>query len=162
MDIKKSISSWISNITSHVATKKRESLLYPNKNSRVKVEEYELPLTQALTFGKIEFFFPQLAAMPLTVFKPKEMTCNVPWAGFIFITDVKVANVSASVSNHIVDAYSYNPQSAHRSLHLPTLSERTTISVSGFYQGDVPNECLQGKDFFFCCTFRGYAEMAGK
>jgi hypothetical protein len=159
-NIKNTIRSWI--IKSYPSTKRRNSLLYPNKGSRVKVEVYELPLTQALTFGKVEFFFPQLSAMPLTVFKPQEMTCNVPWAGFIYISDVKVANVSASVSIHITDAYNYNPQSKHRTLHLPTLNAQTMISVSGFYPGEIPTGHLTGTEFFFCCTFSGYAEMAGK
>jgi hypothetical protein len=161
-NIKKTITTWIRNLKSYTPTKKRETLLNPNINSRVKVQEYELPLCQSLILGHRSFFFPELFSTPQTRFRPTKMTCNVRQVSFIFITDIKVANVSASVTNHIVDAYNYNPQSNHGGLHLPTLSENTVISVQGFYPGLVPNDLQEDAEFFFCCTFHGFAELAGK
>jgi hypothetical protein len=159
-NIKKTVTAWVRNVKSYSAAKKREALLNPNKNSRVKVEEYELPLSQALVIGHREFFFPELCSTPQVEFRPYKMTCNMNQPGIIFIVDIKVANISASVTNYVVDAYSYNPQSNHR-MHLPTLKPQTMISVQGFYPGLVPNGMREDTEFFFCCTFHGYAEMVG-
>ena len=138
----------------------RAALLNPNAGSTVKVESYELPMSEAIVIGTA-LTFMGLSTTPQTKFKPNALVCNAPIPGFAFIQDIKAANVSASVSNFLTDAYNYNANATRSTIHLPTLEPQTTVSITGQYTGAIPPGVLAGTPSQFCATLYGPSNLAG-
>jgi len=141
-------------------THHRAMLLDPNKYSTIKVEEYELPMHQVITIGTLATF-TDLSTTPQTEFKPTALVCNAPIPGFAFIQDIKAANVSASVSNFVTDAYNYNANATRSRIHLPRLLPQTTVSITGQYTGAIPPGVLAGTSSYFTATLYGPSTLAG-
>jgi hypothetical protein len=138
----------------------RGALLDPNKGSTVKVENYELPMSEAIVIGTAHVFVA-LSTTPQTEFKPTGLVTNAPQPGYAFIQDIKAANVSASVSNFLTDAFNYNANATRSTIHLPKLLPQTTVSITGNYTGAVPPGILAGTPSFFCATLYGPSTLAG-
>jgi hypothetical protein len=138
----------------------RGALLDPNRGSTIKVEEYELPMSEAIVIGTAQTFVG-LSTTPQTTFKPEALVCNAPMPGFAFIQDIKAANVSASVSNFLTDAYNYNAQATRSKIALPKLLPQTTVSITGQYTGAIPPGVLAGSASFFTATLYGPSTLAG-
>jgi len=138
----------------------RAALLNPNAGSTVKVENYELPMSEAIVIGTPQAFIG-LSTTPQTEFKPEALVCNAPMNGFAFIQDIKAANVSASVSNFLTDAYNYNANATRSRIHLPKLLPQTTVSITGNYTGAIPAGVLAGSASQFCATLYGPSTLAG-
>jgi len=143
------------------STQNRALLLDPNAHSRVKVEQYELPLSQAIVIGTPLGLMPNLTATPDTVIKPKRLVCNAPCPNFVFISDIKASNVSGSIASGVTDAYNYNAQSVGTNVHLPKLTPSTRVSITAAYSGMVPANMLSGTASYFTATFYGPSTLAG-
>ena len=152
--------AWAAMARSRNKSMQRAGLLNPNKGSTVKVEAYELPMSEAIVIGTAQTF-TALSTTPQTTFKPNAMVCNAPIPGYAFINDIKAANVSASVSNFITDAYNYNANATRSTIHLPMLQPQTTVSITGNYTGAIPPGVLGGTASFFTATLYGPSTMAG-
>jgi hypothetical protein len=139
---------------------RRGMLLDPNKGSTVKVENYELPMSEAIVIGTSQPF-TALSTTPQTEFKPNGLVTNAPQPGFAFLQDIKAANVSASVSNFVTDAYNYNANATRSTIHLPKLLPQTTVSITGSYTGAVPPGIFAGTPSFFTATLYGPSTLAG-
>jgi hypothetical protein len=142
-------------------TLSRATLLDPNAGSTIKVEQYELPMSQAIVIGTALGLMPNLTATPDTVIKPKRLVCNAPMPGFVFIQDIKASNVSASISSGVTDAFNYNAMSIGTNVHLPRLTSSTRVSITAAYTGAIPPNVLGGTASFFTATFYGPCTLAG-
>ena len=143
-------------------TQAREVLLNPNKGSRIKVEEYEYPLSQAIVIGTILSQMPDLLDhCPQCCFKAVQLICNVPCPSFVFIRDIKASNISASISVGVSDAYAYHARANGPALKLPMLSSYNRLEIDAFYTGYVPIGYQEGMETFFTAVFFGPATLAG-
>jgi len=153
------LSQWIDRLHNF----RRSILLDPNRGSRIKVENYELPLSCIFTIGTQNLFLTA-EANPLVEFKPMGLVCNVPAPNFVYIYDIKAANVSASISHHTSDAWIYNPSSIRSTLNLPRLLPQNNISIHVLHYDGCTCPCgfILGTQFRFTATFFGPAEMASR
>ena len=140
---------------------RRALLLDPNHGSSVKVEQYMFNLSQAITIGSPLAIMPDLNGTPDTVIKPTRMVTSAPMPGFVFITDIKASNVSASIGAGAVDAYVFNANSVGTGLHLPKLIPSTRVTVTGAYTGAIPPNVLGGTASYFTVSFFGPSTLAG-
>lgn len=141
-------------------TRERELLLNPNRDSEIKVENYEFPLSQAIVIGTaIEL--DALEACPQCAFKSTHLVCNAPSTNFVFIRDIRASNVGCSISESLSDAYFYHARANQPALCMPTLSQKNRVKIDAFYTGYIPPGYVAGTQTFFSATFFGYATLAG-
>lgn len=158
---KENIMNFLQKLRQNKITKNREKILNPNKGSRLKLMEYELPLSQVIELGTPMFYMPNLISMhPDTIIRPNRLVCNVPCSNFIYLADIKGANISVSISNAVTDAYNYKPDNNNK-LDFPLLTPANSISILAFYPGFIPEGMgyKKGEQFIFTATFFGPAEM---
>jgi hypothetical protein len=123
-------------VRAHVAgmrkTAERESLIQPNKGSRVNIEGYEFAVNSTLTLGAAAAFSDSNS--PDVNLKTRRITVNAPSVGFASLSDIKVANVSAIVGGNI-DAFNYSSLSVGHEMNLPLLTPSNKARVTGNYSG---------------------------
>lgn len=138
---------------------KRELILEPNKGSDIKVERYSFTVSQAITLGTALATFTTLSGQPDTTIRPQRVTTNAPTPMFVFIQEIKVANVSVTVGSGVEDAFNYNALGVGQSLDMPTLSPANRASVLGNYTGFVPPGFAAATATFFSVSFKGPASI---
>ena len=136
---------------------RRASILNPNKGSEVKVERYAFSISQAIVIGAAVGI--AVNGQPDTTIRPQRVTMNAPTTNFVFINEIKVANVSVTVGAGAIDAFNFNPQGVGQSLDMPTLTPANRASVLGTYSGYVPPGFVAGMATQFCVTFNGPASV---
>jgi hypothetical protein len=149
---------WRARAVKAVNTASRTHLLEPNKHSKVKVEKYTFPLSQAIVLGTA-VAFTTLSGQPDTSIRPQRVTCNAPAPMFAYLQEIKVANVSVTVGSGLEDAYAYNANGVGQSLDMPTLSPANRATVLGSYTGFVPPGYVQGSNQYFTVSFKGPASI---
>jgi len=137
-------------------TDSRVRLLEPNSGSTVKVQRYSFSVNQALVMGTAAAI--TASGNPDTTIRPQRVTMNAPAAGFITVTEIKVANVAVTVGG-IGDAFEYSPIGVDMSLDMPTLSPANRATVLGFYTGFVPPGFVLGSAYTFAASFKGPATI---
>lgn len=142
-------------------TAHRESLIEPNKHSTVKIERYTFPLNNAITIGTT-VAFTTLSGSPDVKLRPERCSMNAPVPFFATISEIKVANVSATIGgSNVTDAYDFSAVSVGQALSLPTITPQNKVTVNGNYTGLIPPGLLGGATATFITSFKGWAEMAG-
>jgi len=140
------------------ATKSRERLLYPNRDSSAKIQRYCFAINQTLPLGVAAAI--SMTGKPETEFRPQRVTCNVPSVGFVTFGSLKVANVGVLVGGTVDGAdFSFNGQD--QELDVPTLTPANEVKATGDYTGLVPAPFNNGAAFTLALSFKGPATMAG-
>lgn len=135
-------------------TQRRLNLIEPNKDSKVKIERYSFALNATLTLGAASAI--NMSGNPDTHLRPQRVMMNAPSPGFATISEIKVANVSAT-SGGSHDAFDFSPVAVGSHLDLPTLSPANRAQVLGNYTGFVPPGFVGGAAFTFVASFKGPA-----
>lgn len=137
-------------------TARRESLLEPNKNSTLKIEKYSFVLNQVLTIGTLATI--NMSGAPDFKIRPIRVTMNAPSAQFVLVSEIKVANVSAT-SGASDDAINYAATAVDQQLSLPTLSPQNKVTVLGQYTGFAPPPFVAPMTYTFSVGFKGWSSM---
>jgi hypothetical protein len=135
-------------------TRRRNSILEPNKGSSVKVERYTFTLSETITLGTAQAF-TTLSGQPDTTIRPQRLTTNAPSPMFAFIQEIKVANVSVSVGSGQEDAFNYNALGVGQMLDMPTLSPANRATILGNYTGFVPPGFVATTQVPFSVSLKG-------
>jgi hypothetical protein len=138
-------------------SKRRNMLLEPNKGSAVKVERYSFNLEQEIAFGTAEDLV--MTEQPDVTIRPQTLTMNAPTPMFATVSEIKVANVSVTVSSRSEDAYNYNANGWGRSLDCPTLSPANRATIRGRYTGYTPPGFVAASTVLFTASFKGPASI---
>jgi hypothetical protein len=151
------LAAWNKRKTEMARTQRRASILEPNRGSNVKVERYAFSISTAIVIGTGAGI--AITGQPDTTIRPQRVTMNAPSPMFVFINEIKVANVSVTVGSGAEDAFNYNAQGVGQSLDMPTLSPANRATVLGTYSGYVPPGFTAGMATQFCVTFKGPASV---
>ncbi len=150
--------AWNEKVRSHVANRKREMLLEPNKGADSKVERYAMPTSQAITIGTVLSGWTILAN-PTVNIRPQRVLSNAPNQNYVFLLTMSVANVNVLVGPGVQDAYDYAAEAQGTSLDIPTLTPSNPIRITGNYTGFVPGTFVVGTNTFFTMSFIGWASI---
>ncbi len=138
-------------------TKKRGSLLEPNRDSHIKVERYSFTISQTISIGTGVVI--NQTGSPDVDIRPQRFVTNAPTVGFITLTLVKVANVTVTVGPGVEDAFDYSALAVGTSLDLPTLTPANRATVQGTYTGFIPPGFLNAQSFASTFSFKGWASI---
>lgn len=150
--------AWNKTVRAHVANRRREALLEPNKGADAKVERYAMPTAQAITIGTALAGWTILAN-PTVNIRPQRVTSNAPNQNYVFLLSMSVANVNVLVGPGVQDAYDYASEAVGTSLDIPTLTPSNPIRIVGNYTGFVPANFVVATATFFTMTFIGWASI---
>lgn len=150
--------AWNKTVRAHVANRRREALLEPNKGADAKVERYAMPTAQAIVIGTALAGWTILAN-PTVNIRPQRVTSNAPNQNYVFLLSMSVANVNVLVGPGVQDAYDYASEAVGTSLDIPTLTPSNPIRITGNYTGFVPANFVVTTATFFCMTFIGWASI---
>ncbi len=141
------------------ATRQREALIDPNRNSVAKIQRYAFGVTQTLTLETAVAL--AMSGNPETNFRPQRITANAPCPAFCRISSIKVANVGVIVGGE-VDAFDFAANGQDQALDLPTLSPANAVNVAGNYDDLLPDGgYVTATAYRFIVSFKGPASMAG-
>ena len=135
-----------------MATARRESLLHPNKNSKIDIERYDFSLSQSIVIGTAAIL-NQMSLQPSVTVRPQRCAFNAPSFGFATISSILVANVNA-LQGGATDAAIYSANSFGVHLDLPTLSPANKLSINGQYTGLTPPGFPVSFGFLFVASFQ--------
>lgn len=138
--------------------RRRTQLLDPNRGSGLKVERYVFPLSQAVTIGTASAL--AITGSPDCTFRPQRFTMVVPTAGFITITEIKMANVGISIGPGLIDAFQFNSNGVGQMMDMPTLTPANRATILGNYTGFLGG-FSNGTVFTVSATFVGPSALAG-
>jgi hypothetical protein len=138
------------------ATMQRQRALYPNRGSSHKVERYTFSVNDNVVLGTAQAI--SLSGTPAVTIRPQRVTINAPTVGFARISEIKVANLSATLGGE-EDAFNYNANGVGQELDMPTINPSTQASILGTYTGQVPVPFVTATTFRFCGTFKGPASL---
>ena len=150
--------AWNKTVRAHVANRRREALLEPNKGADAKVERYAMPTAQAIVIGTALAGWTILAN-PTVNIRPQRVTSNAPNQNYVFLLSMSVANVNVLVGPGVQDAYDYAAEANGTSLDIPTLTPSNPIRITGNYTGFVPANFVVTTATFFTMTFIGWASI---
>jgi hypothetical protein len=148
--------AWKAHHATRANAARRERLLYPNKNSHVKIEGYEFALTSALVIGTPSPVFAQ--DRPQVDIRAERVTMNAPSPGFVTFTQLQVGNVNTLVGG-TSDAFFYAATSFGQGVSYPTLSPAVPATFAGDYTGLIPPGFPLALAFKFIVEFKGPASM---
>lgn len=151
------MAAWNAQVQRHVANKKRETLLEPNKGADAKVERYAFPISQALTIGTGVAI--NLVGNPTVHIRPQRVVMNAPCPMFALITTIQVANVLVTVGPGSVDASDFSNVAVGTSMDMPTLTPANAARVIGTYSGLIPPGFTNGFVTVFTANFIGWASI---
>lgn len=151
------MSAWNAQVQNHIANRKREVLLEPNKGASAKVERYAFPISQAITIGTPVAI--NLQGNPSVNIRPQRVVMNAPSPNYVYLTLIQVANVVVTVGPGVQDAWDYAAEAVGTSLDLPTLTPANQARVQGNYLGFIPPGYTNGAASFFVASFLGWASI---
>jgi hypothetical protein len=149
--------AWQKHQMEKARTQRRAAILNPNQGSGVKVERYAFSISTAIVIGTGAGI--AITGQPDTTIRPQRVSMNAPSTNYVFINEIKVANVSVTVGAGAEDAFNYNPMGVGQSLDMPTLSPANRATVLGTYTGYVPPGFTAGMNTQFTVTFKGPASV---
>jgi len=139
-------------------TQRRTALLNPNAHSTVKVERYSLQIATDVVVGTANTF--NITKSPDTELRAQRITSNIGAPGFVYIDDVKVANVSVTQGDSI-DAWQLNPNSWGQQFDIPTLSPANRVTVIGHNTTAIPTGFSASDAYKVILMFLGPTSMTG-
>jgi hypothetical protein len=148
--------AWKAHHATRANAARRERLLYPNKNSHVKIEGYEFALSAALVIGT-----PSNVSMqdrPQVDLRAERVNMNAPSPGFVTFTQLQVGNVNTLVGG-TSDAFFYNANGQGQGVSFPTLSPAVPATFTGAYSGLIPPGFPLALAYTFVVEFKGPASM---
>lgn len=148
---------WAQHHKRKAKTAQRANLLEPNAGSAVKVERYAFPISQSITIGTAATI--NMTGSPDVDIRPQRVVCNVICQNFVYLTLIKVANVTVTVGPGVQDASDYANNAVHTSLDLPTLTPANRATIQGNYFGFIPPGFTNGAASFFVTSFLGPASI---
>lgn len=137
------------------ARKSSEGVSVLSDDSNLKVERYELPLSQTLILGSPLLELPGLSAVPNTNFKPVRAVCNSPSPLFVMIRQITLSNCPSILVNEQIDSYTCRIGTDGLTFHVPEMAADDTITVSAFYTGLVPEVFVEGTELSFLIMLFG-------
>lgn len=152
------IAAWHSMKAQRAEGAQREKLLYPNRNSTVKIEGYQFGLSQDVTLGTTVAL--SMSDSPNVSIRPRRVTMNAPAPGFATFSQLLVANVNTCVGGTL-DAFGFNANGTGQGVSYPTVEPQNKISFSGTYTGLVPPGYANGATFKFVVDIKGPSSIAG-
>lgn len=138
-------------------TAQRKNLLEPNAGSSAKVERYSFAISQAITIGTAVAI--NMTGSPDVDIRPQRVVCNAPAPLYVFLSLIKVANVTVTVGPGVEDAFDYSAQAQGTTLDLPTLTPANRATVQGNYTGFIPPGYVGATSSFFVTSFKGWASI---
>ncbi len=158
---RQALALWHAHAKKSAKSAKRHSMLHPNKGVDTKVERYQLNISQTFAIGTATVL-NALTKQPDTELRAQRILANVPVPVLVFYSEIKVANVSATIGgSNVTDAYDFSAVSVGQALSLPTITPQNKVTVNGNYTGLIPPGLLGGATATFIASFKGWAEMAG-
>ncbi len=148
---------YVGAVKKRAATNKRKSLLEPNAGSAAKVERYSFAISQAITIGTTVAI--NITGSPDVDIRPQRVVCNAPAPLFVFLSLLKVANVTVTVGPGVEDAFDYSALAVGTMLDLPTLTPANRATVQGTYTGFIPPGYVNGTSSFFVTSMKGWASI---
>lgn len=138
-------------------TASRKNLLEPNAGSSAKVERYSFAISQAITIGTAVAI--NMTGSPDVDIRPQRVVCNAPAPMYVFLSLIKVANVTVTVGPGVEDAFDYSAQAQGTTLDLPTLTPANRATIQGNYTGFIPPGYVGATSSFFVTSFKGWASI---
>lgn len=138
------------------ATRDRENILEPNRDSSAKIQRYGFGTSQDLTLGTAVAI--SATQKPKTHIRPQRVTSNAPVPGFGTLSAISVANVGCIVGG-VLDLFDFSSLGQGQQLDVPTLSPSNDVEVTGAYSGLLPPGYVNGATFKATFTFKGPANM---
>lgn len=148
---------YVAAVKKKAKTDKRKNLLEPNAGSSAKIERYSFSLSQAITIGTAAAI--SITGSPDVDIRPQRVVCNAPCPMYVFLTLLKVANVTITVGPGVEDAFDYSAQAVGTMLDMPTLTPANRATVTGNYTGFVPPGYVATTASFFVTSFKGWASI---
>lgn len=140
----------------------RVRLMDPNEGLPVKIERYTFSLNATITALATPQANLNASSQPDVRFRPEQFTINVPSIGMVYISDIRMANVSVSVGGgNLEDAFNFSPLSVGRQLSMPTLEPSNKATITANYTGLVPAPLTGTGAFTIVYNFKGWARLAG-
>ncbi len=107
--------------------------LHPNKGNPIPTYRWDFSINGTVTaVGSAQSFSGATAlqsAPNIGIFKPDTLTVNVPNAGWIYISDVKVLSQSLLLGGS-ADAYKFTPISTSKKLHSVPLNPAIPVTIT--------------------------------
>ncbi len=148
---------YVAAVKKRAKTAQRKNLLEPNAGSAAKVERYSFAISQAITIGTGVAI--NITGSPDVDIRPQRVVCNVPTPAFVFLSLIKVANVTVTVGPGVEDAMDYSALAVGTMLDLPTLTPANRATVQGTYTGFIPPGYVNGTSSFFVTSMKGWASI---
>lgn len=148
---------YVNAVKKKAKTDKRKNLLEPNAGSAAKVERYSFAISQAITIGTTVAI--NITGSPDVDIRPQRVVCNAPAPLYVFLSLIKVANVTVTVGPGVEDAFDYSAQAVGTMLDLPTLTPANRATVQGTYTGFIPPGYVNGTSSYFVTSFKGWASI---
>lgn len=148
---------YVNAVKKKAKTDKRRSLLEPNSGSAAKIERYSFAISQAITIGTSVAV--NITGSPDVDIRPQRVVCNAPCPLYVFLSLLKVANVTITVGPGVEDAFDYSAQAVGTMLDLPTLTPANRATVQGTYTGFIPPGYVNGTSSYFVTSFKGWASI---
>lgn len=147
---------WLKHSAQAAHSQRRAMLLEPNKGSTSKIGRYSFSINQSLVLGTASAV--SASGQPDTNIRPQRVQMNAPSAGFVTISEMKVANVSVTVGG-TADAIEYSATAVDSHLDMPTLTPANRATVLGSYTGFVPPSYVAASAYLFTISFKGPASV---
>ena len=114
------------------ATRKRQELIEPNRDSAVKIEQYPFSLAKKIALG-IPCTFT-MRDSPDVNFRPQKLSANAPCPGMFYLEDLRIANVGCYIGGRRIDVYSLKDMP----IDFPTMTPANCMTARVVYTGLVP------------------------
>lgn len=149
---------WRSHAVQQAVTNRRTGLLNPNEHSLKKVERYSLTVGADVVVGTPTSI--NATKSPDTELRGQRISSNVIQPGFVYLSEIKVANVSVTQGDDL-DAATLGPTAWGVQYDIPTLSPANRVSILGDSTALIPSGLNESDTFKFRITIQGPASMAG-
>ena len=137
---------------------RRKAILEPNANSEVKVERYNMQVSETFVFNTPKTF-TDLTVRPTVNFRPQVVFMNAPTPMFGFVSAVLVSNVNTFVGSGEEDAFDYNANGWGKQMDMPTLTPAIPFTVNARYTGFTPPGFVGGTTNTFSVSAKGPASI---
>jgi hypothetical protein len=157
---------WLQHHHKMAKTQSRESLLYPNKDSELKIESYEFSTgltvvgtgANVVTGTAASISNATSTRFPAVKIKPIRFFFSVNSYSMVLLAQVQVGNVNALIGG-TADAMNYNQGALSSRLTVPTLETSTPVVIAGTYTGLTPPGIPPAFSLPLTATFQGPSEV---
>lgn len=116
---------------------------------------YSFSLSHELLLGEPCKFV--LDGMSDVTFNPEQLQFNTPCPGFVLVREIKVCNVSMTISSGSLDSIAYTKGEMRLGGIQMLPANRASLICE--YTGCVPEQYVIGQKYTFCATFKGFGSI---